>query len=479
MFQKQFSLSRPLIIFLSIYCLAFTFALSADTKSDSTTHLTILYDNDIHGHLIPFDDARSGKNIGGAARRTSLMNKFKSENPNTLILDAGDMLTGTPISGFFKGEADYGTFERMPYDAMAIGNHDFDYSQATLRHFIKTSPIPVLSANIFESDNQLLAKPYIIKNVGGLKLAIIGLTTPTTPTTTHPKNVVGLHFGDPAVVLGGYMPELKQKADLIIALTHIGFSEDKQLAESVPGIDVIVGGHSHTKVDGLVKSGNTIIVQDFFAGIFLGKLDLTIVDKKIVDQQAILIPIDNTISEDSTVAAFLKPYADKVLEKMNVVVGKTEIDLNGSTLSNWLCDVFREKVNADIALQNSGGVRASINKGNITYNDIYSVLPFDNTMVVLEAKGDLVQQILDRSGRGPISGATFNMVSGKAEDIQIGGKPFDLSKTYTITANDFMANGGSGYSVLKQAKFIRADNIQRDIVIDYLKDHPVISAISR
>src|SRR5208283_3278892 len=203
MYQKQFLFSKLLIVFLSIYCLVFTFAVSADTKSASTTHLTILYDNDIHGHLIPFDDARSGKNIGGAARRTSLMNKFKSENPNTLILDAGDMLTGTPISGFFKGEADYGTFERMPYDAMAIGNHDFDYSQATLRHFIKTSPIPVLSANIFESDNQLIAKPYIIKNVGGLKLAIIGLTTPTTPTTTHPKNVIGLHFGDPATVLGG------------------------------------------------------------------------------------------------------------------------------------------------------------------------------------------------------------------------------------------------------------------------------------
>lgn len=479
MYQKQFSFLRLLIIFLFAYCLVFSFALSADTKSDVTTHLTILYDNDIHGHLLPFDDARSGRDIGGAARRTYLMDKFKSENPNTLILDAGDLLTGTVISGFFRGEADYGVFERMPYDAMAIGNHDFDYSQATLRHFIKTSPIPVLSANIFESNNQLLAKPYIIKNVGGLKLAIIGLTTPSTPVTTHPRNVVGLHFGDPAAVLGGYMPELKQKADLIIALTHIGLSEDKQLAESVPGIDVIVGGHSHTKVNGLIKSGNTIIVQDFYAGVFLGKLDLTIVDKKIVDQEAVLIPINNTISEDSIVAAFLKPYEDKVSEKMNAVVGKTEIDLNGASLAHWLCDVFREKLNVDIALQNSGGVRAAISKGDITYNDIYSVLPFEDNMIVLEAKGDLVQQILDKSGRGPISGATFNMVSGKAENIQIGGKPFDLSKTYTITANDFMANGGDGFFVLKQAKFVRTDNIQRDIVIDYLKEHPVISVTSR
>lgn len=493
MYKKQFSVSRFLLVFLSIYCLTFAFAISADTNSAVTTHLTILYDNDIHGHLLPFDDSRSGKDIGGAARRTYLIKKLKSENPNNLVLDAGDLLSGTPISGFFKGEADFGTFERMPYDAVAIGNHDFDYSQATLRHFIKTSPIPVLSANIFEEDNSLFAKPYIIKKVAGLKIAIIGLTTPSTPITTQPKNVIGLHFGEPDVVLGGYMPELKKQADLIIAVTHIGFSEDKELAEKVPGIDVIVGGHSHTKVDGYVKSGNTIVVQDFFAGIYLGKLDLTIVNKKIVDQQAELIPINSSIPDDPAIAAYLKPFADQITGKMNEVVGKTDVDLrkpsytdSQTNLGDWLCDVFRERAHADIAMQNTGGIRASLNKGTLTYNDIYSVLPFENALVVLEADGTLMQEILDNlagkiqhaSETGCVSGVTFTVSNGKATNIMIGGKPLDLSKKYTIATNDFMASGGSGYAPLKKAKFLRNEGVLRDIVIDYLKTHSPIAPVA-
>jgi len=478
MFHKSILSSRVVLVFLSIYCLVFTMAISANTQSVVTTHLTVLYENDLHGHLLPFNDVQFGKDVGGVARRAYLMNKFKKENPNTLIFDVGDMLTGTLISSLFQGAADFNIFEKMPYDAMAIGNHDFDYSLVTLRHFIQTGPKPILSANIFQQDNVLLTKPYIIKKLAGLNIAIIGLTTPST-SMTNSKNVVGLHFGDPTTELGKFMPEFKKQADLVIVLSHLGYSVDKDMAQKVKGIDIILGGHSHTKIDSYEKSGNTIIVQDYMGGIFLGKLDLTIIDKKIVDQKAVLIPVNSNVPDDKAIAAYLKPYADKALKKMNIIVGKTDKDLNESEVGTWLCDVYRKKLNVDMALQDMAGTRTAIYKGNVTYNDIYTLLPFDNAMVVLEAKGDLIQQILNKCDKSSVSGATFNLISGKAENIQMDGKPLDLSKTYTIGANDYLANGGAGLSVMKQAKWVRTDKQQRDMVYDYLKEHPVMSAASK
>jgi 5'-nucleotidase/UDP-sugar diphosphatase len=485
----------PFISLLFIMgCFLFTYAFPDGNPADNTTHITILYDNDVHGHLIPFDDSRSGKDIGGAARRTSLMKQLKQENPNTLILDAGDWLSGTPISGFFKGEADWGTFAKMPYDAIVIGNHDFDYGQESLRDFIKTSKIPVLSANIQDVNaNKLLATPYIIKTIGGVTIAILGVTTPSTPTITQPKNVIGLRFDRPEDITQKYLPELKKKADIIVLLSHLGHSEDLSLAKKVPGIDVIVGGHSHTKVNSYDKANDTYVVQAFQWGIFLGKMDLSIVDKKLVAVDAKLISVDSSMQEDPELAKYLKPYADQIIDKMAAVVGKSDVDLvkpsysdSQTNLADWICDVLRIKAKTDIAMQNVGGVRASLSKGNLTYNDIYSVLPFENALVVLEAKGTLVQEILDQLSdkiqkaqeTGSVSGVTFDIKDGKAINIIIGGKPMEADTTYTIAVNDFMANGGSGYSVLKNAKLVHYDAVLRDVVIDYLKEHPTISPVA-
>ena len=488
MFKKNFLLSRVVLVFLAIYCLVFTLALAANTGSAVTTHLTILYDNDLHGQLLPFtgliDNTNSGVNIGGAARRAYLMKKFKTENPNTLIFNQGDIMHGCClISPLFQGSADLDMFEKMPYDAMVIGNHDVDYSVATLRHFIKTGSKPILSANLFNDDSSLFAKAYIIKNVGGLKIAIIGLS----PSI----RAEGIHSGDPATILAGYMPELKKQADSIIAITHIGESTDVNLAQKVSGIDVIVGGHSHTKIDAYEKSGNTIIVQDFLYGMFLGKLDLTIVNKKIVDQKAALIPVNGSVPDDPETAAYFRKYSDKV----SIVAAKSDNIVEGAELANLLCKASRESLNTDIALQSPislgsfMGASDSLPKGNITYNDIYAVFYRSSKISVYEVPGDLVQQILYASGSTAVCGATFNIVSGKAENIQIGGKPLDLSKTYTIAAVGSGSSsrggrgggGGGGLSgLLQQAKLVRTtDKIQREILIDYLKDHPVIKVSSK
>lgn len=467
-------------------CLVLLVSLSPAKK----IKITILYTNDIHGHVLPFDNIYQGieeKEAGGAARRATLIKQIKLENPNTLVLDAGDLLSGTPVSGFFKGEADWKSAELLGYDALAIGNHDFDYGQQTLRKAIKTVKVPIISANIVEqTSGTLLAKPYIIKTVSGIKIAILGLTTPTAPTSTHPKNVVGLNFDDSAITAKKYIPELRKKANLVVVLSHLGYGEDRDLAQSVKGIDVIVGGHSHTKLLNYQEVNHTIIVQALQWGLFLGRLDLTVDKNKIICKKAELIPVTNQISEDKEVAQGLAGYADKVQQKMNEVVGEAKVDLvrssygsGKSNLGRWISDVFRETAQADIGIQNSGGIRNDIKQGKITYNDIYSVLPFENVLVTLELTGAQVQELLDfiagARDASAISGTTFTVKDGKATEIKIGGKPLDLTKTYKVATNDFLASGGSRYTILKQGKVINTGDNLRDVVIQYLKIHPVIA----
>ena len=482
-----FNQRRLLLALILATVITFILPYAANAKP---VKVTILYSNDVHGHLLPFDDMRQGKDIGGSARNSFLIHQIKTENPNTIALTAGDFISGTPISGFFKGEVDWSVAQKMGYDAYVIGNHEFDYGQDRLREFIKTSKMPVISANIIQSDSTYFAqKPYVIIPRGKLKIAVLGLTTEGTPYETHPKNVIGLKFISATDVAAKWVPILKKQADIVVVLSHLGYQEDINLAKAVNGIDVIVGGHSHTKIDESTMENGTIIVQGFQWGIFLGRLDLVLDNKKIQQHSAKLIAINNTVDDDKQLAAYIDSYNIKIKDFMSKPLGEAKVDLMkpsygnaDSNLACWLTDLFRERVNADVCLQNTGGVRASIPKGTVTFSDIYNVLPFENVLVLMEADGELVQQVFDNLANkqqesSTISGATFTVENGKAVNVMIGNKPIDLQKKYTIAANDFMANGGSGFALLKKAKIIRYDENLRVIVADYLKTHPVIDPV--
>jgi len=318
---------------ISFIILLVAFSISGCAKP---VHITVLYSNDIHGHILPFDDTRNGKDIGGAARRSTLIQQIKKENPNTIALDAGDLLSGTPISGIFKGEADFGVLQLLGYDAMAIGNHDFDYGQESLRNVIKTSKVPIISANIIETGkDKTLTTPYVILKRGGVKIAVLGLTTPTTPTTTHPKNVIGLSFENPEITAAKFIPVLKKKADIIIVLSHLGFQEDIAFGNGQKDVNIIVGGHSHTKIDHFYQDNTPIIVQDFQWGINLGRLDFDFDKGKVINPKAELIPINSTIADDPAVTTYLKPFTSQITTKMNEKVGETTVDLDKPSRISW------------------------------------------------------------------------------------------------------------------------------------------------
>ena len=228
------------------------------------TTLTIVHTNDTHGRVL------EGKYDGmGFAKIAVKVANLRAANPNLLLLDAGDTFHGTTLASLSKGESIAKVMNYIGYDAQAAGNHDFNYGYERLVELNELTNHPILSANVVGADGKTILPPYVIKNVDGLLVGIFGISTPETTYKTHPKNVEGLTFREPAEVAAEMVAELKGKVHVIIALVHLGIDEEETkeewrstyIAEHVPGIDLIVDGHSHTALDEGIRVGNTLIVQ--------------------------------------------------------------------------------------------------------------------------------------------------------------------------------------------------------------------------
>ena len=439
----------------------------AQGREDS---LRILYVNDFHGFAEPYKSVGSQEKVGGVAYLAASVDKLRREKPS-LLLAAGDMIQGNSWANLFKGESSIALMNLMHVDAMVVGNHEFDFGQKVLKKRIAQARFPVLGANVEGFGDGL--KPFVIKKIHGLKVAIIGVVTPDTPESTHPGNVKGLKFLAPAVAVEKYLPQLQKQADLIIVLSHIGYQADRDLAARVKGINVIVGGHSHTKLLEPAVVGQTIIVQAWEHAKALGILDLTLADGKIKSYNGRLVMIKPVPGqEDQAVARLVKRYEAQVDKILGEKIGVAALDLDGehvrlreTNLGDFLADILRRTAGADAAIINGGGIRASIHRGDITLKDIYVVLPFNNYLVAIKLTGKQIKEALEHgvsgvqegAGRFPqVSGLSFTYnprapVGSRVKDILIGGRPLDPQKEYTVATNDFMAAGGDGYKAFGEA----------------------------
>ena len=460
-------------IILTLFCLGLAFSAEALT-------LTILHTNDLHAHLSSFPDPYLGPEAGGVARLSTLIRQVREENPHTLLLDAGDRFSGTTLSVLFEGEAELVFTCLLGYDALALGNHDFDFGQERLRYLKErlTHP-PLIAANIsYQADGRSFATPYVYKEQEGLRILIVGLSTPETTYTTRPRNVEGLTFAPPAESVRRVMERERGKYDLLIVLSHIGYEEDRVLAQEVPGIDLIVGGHSHTKIEKPERIGSCLIVQAFQWGLYLGRVDLKLAGKRIVEADGRLIPVKSEVTPDPLFASLLKyGYEDRVRPLMEEIVGYAPTSLlrqeGESLIGDLLADSFRVFTAADIAVFNQGGIRADIPAGPITMGKVIEVIPFSNQVMTTDLTGQQVQalfhQIASRGGGDAISGARFRIAAGKAQDILIDGKPLDLHRLYRVVANEFMMAGGDQFDVLKEGKDVRSYGLDRQALVEYLK----------
>lgn len=458
-----------------------------------TVDLTILHTNDTHDHLKPYD-TRDGKGLGGVARRATLISKLKKDAARVLVLDAGDTFQGTPLFNFFSGEPDYLTMDQAGYDATTVGNHDLDNGLENLKKQHAGRGFKVISTNVLDpkTGKPVFVGTHVFER-SGLKIGVFGVLGDTALLAVAEKHRKAFKFVSPYEVAQKTADSLRKQSDLVVMLSHSGLAEDLELASKIKGIDVIVGGHSHTKLEQPKEVVNgdwkTLVVQGFQWGEYLGKLDLTIDNGKVVAYQGKLLPITKDIAEDATVAATVASYNDQIDQQMAAVIGQAPKGLSTQgkyvrdcEMGNWAADVMRAHGKADIGAMNSGGLRAALQPGAITIGAIYTIFPFDNAVVTVDLDGATIQEILDKAAATPgrngnlqYSGLTFRVDKERAVDVKVNGQPLDPAKRYKVATIDYVAQGNDGHQLFTKGTNYRALAILlRDAALEAIKANPTV-----
>ena len=443
---------------------------------NEVTEIVIAHTNDVHGRVN--DDSWAGS-IGMASIK-NIMDALRDQHANTFLVDAGDIFHGTTFATLEEGESMVEVMNQVGYDLMVPGNHDFNYGQDRLLELAEMANFPLITANVqYAADDTDFMNPYYIQDFDGVLVGFFGLTTPETTYKTHPDNVIGLNFLNPIFQATAMVAELEPLVDIIILLGHIGIDENtaitsEDIALAVPGIDVIIDGHSHSILPDGLMVGDTLIVSTGEYMKNLGVFTLTVQNGEIIDHEVMLIDND-MIDElnygyDYEVQSFIDALVADQGIILNEVVGQTAVELVGTrgdvrtgetNLGNLIADSMIIVTEADVAITNGGGIRSSIAAGDITLGNIITVLPFGNIIVTIELTG---QELLDSLEHGTsaypdaegmfphVAGMTFdinlsNAEGSRVENLMIGGVAVDLAAIYLVATNDFMAAGGDGYDI--------------------------------
>jgi 5'-nucleotidase / UDP-sugar diphosphatase len=473
--------------------------------------LTILHTNDIHAHDEPFQDHK--RVVGGLSRIAYLVHSLKSTGRNTIALDAGDFFQGTILYQKYRGEVEVNLFNMVGYDAVTLGNHEFDDGPLNLSKQLAKAKFPVISCNLDLGGEEQLARivrPSILKEIAGEKVAVIGAITPDLER-------IDLNLGSVRVRSHGtdWIKPIKEEVllyknqgvDKIILLTHCGIEADKTLAQTLSDVDVIVGGHSHTRLEEPLwiphaDGSLTAVVQTGSYGRALGKFDLAFDGNGHLIERACqyqLIKIDKKLKEDQQAVAYLKEKMAPMLALRHQIDGYADRDFDNtfrtmpydSAIGDLICDALAEKgtdYGAHIAFQNRGGIRARIEKGPISEEKVEEILPFDNKPVFATISGAKLLNVLEHSVGGPLGGSFLDVhglklsydaqkpkgsriVSVKAEDDGGNWQPVKPDKDYKIVINDYNFKGGEAYDFKAAKDVVYTEGRISDSLRDYLLKH--------
>jgi 5'-nucleotidase/UDP-sugar diphosphatase len=496
---------------------------------DKTYRITVLHTNDHHGRFWKNSDGEYGM----AARKTvidGIRSEVAAAGGYSLLLDGGDVNTGVPESDLQDAVPDFKGMNLLGYDAMAVGNHEFDKPPVVLRMQRELIKFPMLSANIYSGGERMFA-PYKIFNLGGVRVAVMGLTTEDTLKMAHPDNLKNIEFRDAIAEAAKLVPTLRNQADVVIAATHMGHYEngnhgtqapgDVEMARAVKGLDLVVGGHTQNpacmKAENVLdrayvpgteckpeRQNGTWIVQAHEWGKYVGRADfdyrngefklvkyalIPINLKKTVraaDGKSSKVPYTSEIAESKDMLALLSPYQEFGQQKLLVDVGSTDAKFDGdrdsvrsqpTAMGVLIGRAMMERTRADFAVGNSGGVRDSLPPGKLTYKDVLKVHPFGNTLVTVDLSGKEVMDYLGvaakmsvGSGAFPqFAGVNLSIEGGVVKSAAIGGAPVDPAKTYKMVINNFVASGGDGYTKLTGHKsFVDTGFVDADVLRAYI-----------
>ncbi len=461
--------------------------------------IVILHTNDFHGAIEPRLSSNGKQEYGGLVNLVSLIDQIRAEDPErTLVLDAGDCFQGTYVSNSTEGQVVMEAMNLAGYDAWTLGNHEFDWGQEVLRARIEQAFFPALAANVLDAKTGKVwapVQPYMVVDVGRVRVAILGLGYPYTPGIVKPQMVEGLQFKGAVETVRRYLPEMEEQADLIVILSHAGYDNDVALAKAVDGLDVIIGGHTHKFIEWPSRVNGAIVAQAGAKGQALGVLRLTVdLDSGVVaeyDRDQALLEVRGDVSPvNQEVKTLVDDALAEAAEMMNLPIGESATTLQTEregefALGNLIVDAMLatdiDGQPADIAWHNNGGIRAGLRKGGITYGQLYEVLPFDNQLMALDLTGGQVLEILehsvaDRAGGLQMAGITFQFSMSRPAgrrviEAYVGGEKLDPQRTYRVITIDYLATGGDGFDTFLEGENVAYGDNEVWVVAEYIRTH--------
>lgn len=506
-------------------------------EKDKTYRITIMHTNDHHGRFWKNSDGEYGlsaqKTVVDAIRR-----EVAASGGHTLLLSGGDINMGVPESDLQDAVPDFLGMNLLDFQAMAVGNHEFDKPLLVLRMQRDLAKFPMLAANIYEN-GQRMFDPYKVFTIDGLRIGVMGLTTEDTYKMVMPENVKNIEFRSTQAEAAKVVPELRAKADVVIAATHMGHYAnglsgsqapgDVELARAVKGIDLVVGGHTQNpacmkaenEIDTAYVPGTeckpdrqngTWIVQAHEWGKYVGRADFEYRNGDFSLVKYALIPINlkrpvkgadgkttlqtytPEIPEDPAMLALLRPYQDFGQEKLGVEVGSVDSRLEGdrtvvrakpASLAVLIGRANMEKTKADFAIVNGGGVRDSIAAGKITYKDLLKVQPWGNTLSTVDLSADEVMSYLNAAAKMSVgsgafaqfAGISLDIAGGQALNVRINNAALEDGKTYRMVINNFQATGGDGYPKVSEHKsYVNTGFVDADVLKSYVSARSPLKA---
>jgi 2',3'-cyclic-nucleotide 2'-phosphodiesterase/3'-nucleotidase len=475
----------------------------------------ILHTNDIHGHLDSATVATGGRGFeqGGLAMVGGMIAAQRARAPErTIVLDAGDAWVGTLIAGIDQGRSVIRAMSLAGYDAMAVGNHDLDWGQDVIAARAKEASFPFLAANLVEQATgapPAWAKPYIVKDLRIAKVAVVGLTYPSG-TIIKAASVKGLTFLPAIESVRKYLPEMQKQADVIVAVSHLGIEGgsarigggDTALAQAVPELALIIGGHDHFAFRTARTAGKTRVFQTGSYTDNLGRVEVTVdpATKKVSAIQgadvllAVATGAATAAPEIAKLVAERKAEAEKVGAK---VIGKAtglfaqDRDMNnplGNVVADALLDYgVRQGWKSELAFYNAAGVRAAVGEGDITYFKLAEVLPFQNSVVSVDLTGEQVREVLEgmagNAGRLFMAGGTMSYRFANPPDRRVlsatvAGQPLDPKRVYHVATIDYLLGGGDGHTGFAKGTNVVYGDMDVDAVAAYVQAKGTLAPVS-
>lgn len=465
-------------------------------QKPKTDQVTIIHWNDLHSANLPYKPTYrnpEGFKVGGYANLAGYLDSLRNVHPEAVALHAGDDFQGSPVSSITKGRSQILIMNAVGLDAFTIGNHEFDYGVEKLKENIELANFPIVSSNIIlKKTQELFVKPYVILESGDSKIGVIGLALEDLKGSSLPKNVAEIEILDTYDQVQKYTDSIEDKVDLTVVLSHQGFHEDSTLATRLDKVDVIIGGHSHTWLSRPVRVNNILVCQVGARGERLGVLNAKIDTRKneiINHNYEFIRTIVGKVTPNKEVKHIVDSLDAKIAERMNKKIGTLKNDWirdsrDESNIGNWFTDAIREHFEADIAFQNSGGIRKNLSAGPITVRDIWEICPFDNTVEIVQVDGKTLKEIMQWRAENPrdllqVSGLkwVYNSDEKKMKELTVNGQKVDNDREYTIATNNYITGHAERFfgRPVSELDIKHTGIIGRDILLQDVQEKGVIS----